>query len=158
IVFHRVIADRPASSAPRKPSSVSSSGVLIDMPVTTTWLAVDKVDLHESERAQRAAAPDLARAERGEVVHVDGAADQRQVVARHDRLLELRVLDAHRARVARTRAGVQRGRAGGEEVQQAQPELADDLELQHARVYRPARKMPAEHRIAGIDPAPAANR
>src|SRR5438552_18123073 len=63
--FQQVMADLPASSAVRKPSSVSLSGVLIAMPVTAMRRGVlvsvvGKVRLHRRERAYVGPATDLA--------------------------------------------------------------------------------------------------
>src|SRR5687768_17022715 len=106
MVFQRVIADRPAISASRKPSSVSATGVLMDMPVMTIRSPVDKEHLHDAERTRRVATQHLAGADRGVVVEPESPADQRQVVARPDRLVELRSVDFYGAGVTR------RGRRG----------------------------------------------
>src|SRR5688500_8420297 len=75
--FQFVSADLPASKPSRNPSSVSPSGVLMDMPVMTIrrviglacWvLLVDKVDLHDGEAGDLVASHELARADRRVVV------------------------------------------------------------------------------------------
>src|SRR5262245_3004676 len=92
-------ADRPASNASRKPSSVSPSGVLTAIPVMTMRLVADKVDLHHGECAYRRAFQDLAGAYRGVVVRANEFGDDFQLVAGKNlgekhRLMNLQDADA----------------------------------------------------------------
>src|SRR5688572_16876529 len=73
--FHCDTADRPASRASRKPSSVSPSGVLMAIPVTAMRLSLDKEDLHDAEGADPLASEHLARADRAVVIRADDSGD-----------------------------------------------------------------------------------
>src|SRR5262249_35938871 len=93
IAFHLDSAERPARSPARKPSSVSPSGVLIAIPVMTIRLFIDKVDLHDGERADRLTLHQLASADRREIVGPHKPGDHSQFVARRDLRQEERMMD-----------------------------------------------------------------
>src|SRR5215471_13131629 len=57
--FQRETAERPASNASRKPSSVSPRGVLIAIPVTAMRSVLNKINLHYRECANGVILRDL---------------------------------------------------------------------------------------------------
>src|SRR5215813_6966207 len=129
-VFHRDSAERPASSPDQKPSSVSPRGVLMAMPVMTTRLVIDKVHLHDRQRAYRLALKQLARADGRIVISRNELRDHLQFVARQNFGEKQRMMNFQRADAPRTGVFGHLPGAGRIEAHQAQAKLPHRLELQ----------------------------
>src|SRR6266545_2009794 len=148
-------ADLPSSSASRKPWSVSPNGVLTAIPVITTLRGADKVDLHDGHGADGPVPDDLSGARDRVGIGVEQLHQYGKLVAGPDLRLEKRMVDPQGPGWKRNRIARDVLRLGRAEVDQAEPQLAHDFQLQDRRIHRPAGKVPGEHRIVGVHPATA---
>src|SRR5579883_1094142 len=151
-VFQRVIAERPARSPSRKPPRVSPRGVLIDIPVIATRRSVGKVHLRDGERADRLALQDLTRDRGRELVPVDDAGEDMKGVAALQLPEEAGVADGYGAEVARDGVGVDVVAPALLEMEETDPELSHDLDLEDPRIDGLAREVTGEDGIVRVEP------
>src|SRR6188508_594014 len=131
------MADRPANSAARKPSRVSPSGVLTDIPVITIRRSLDTVELHRRHRGDAAGAAHLSSHHRGGAVVFENSSAQCHFLSWENGSRKDRVVNLDRA----NRSGAlvtTRAKTPGE----PDAELPRHFELKHSGIDRIAGKVP----------------
>src|ERR1051326_7924687 len=122
IFFQCETAERPASNASRKPSSVSPSGVLIDIPVIAMRSFFDKINLHYAECTNGVIPHDLTGTDRLEVVLLDRGCCDIEPFPGTDLMKKCRMMDADESNIERALAG---------EMKQTQAELRHRFDQKH---------------------------
>src|SRR5215831_14232457 len=96
------MADLPARRPFRKPSRLSPSGVLMDIPVMTMRSGLDKINLHDRIGANRVSLDKLTGTQSGVIVGLDDLCQNSECIPRPNRHQKNGVMDLEGTRLAWT--------------------------------------------------------